>query len=63
LIAVDDPTAIGLTLRSIPVESLTDDEAAAYGPYAAAPSQADLKQVFFLMTMTCLWWAGIAGST
>ena len=31
----------------MPVESLTDDEAAAYGPYAAAPSQVDLKQVFF----------------
>jgi hypothetical protein len=26
LIAVGDPTAIGLTLRSMPVEFLTDDE-------------------------------------
>jgi hypothetical protein len=29
------------------VEFLTDDEAA-YGRYAAAPSQADLERVFFL---------------
>ena len=37
----------------MPVEFLTDDEAAAYGRYAGAPSQADLDRVFFLMTMTC----------
>jgi hypothetical protein len=36
------------TLRSMPVEFLTDDEAAAYGRYAGAPSQADLERVFFL---------------
>jgi Domain of unknown function (DUF4158)/Tn3 transposase DDE domain len=32
----------------MPVEFLTDDEAAAYGRYAGAPSQADLDRVFFL---------------
>jgi hypothetical protein len=32
----------------MPVELLTDDAAAAYGRYAAAPSQADLERVFFL---------------
>src|SRR5260370_31270300 len=32
----------------MPVEFLTDDEAAAYGRYAEAPSQADLERVFFL---------------
>ena len=31
----------------MPVEFLTDDEAA-YGRYAGAPSQADLERVFFL---------------
>src|ERR1700688_614011 len=32
----------------MPVEFLADDEAAAYGRDAAAPSQADLERVFFL---------------
>jgi hypothetical protein len=32
----------------MPVEFLTDDEAAAYGRYAGPPSQADLERVFFL---------------
>jgi TnpA family transposase len=32
----------------MPVEFLTDDEAAGYGRYAGAPSQADLERVFFL---------------
>jgi hypothetical protein len=32
----------------MPVEFLTDDEAAAYGRYAEMPSQADLDRVFFL---------------
>jgi TnpA family transposase len=32
----------------MPVEFLTDDEAAAYGRFVAAPSQADLERVFFL---------------
>ena len=32
----------------MPAEFLTDDEAAAYGRYAGAPSQADLERVFFL---------------
>jgi TnpA family transposase len=32
----------------MPVEFLTDDEAAAYGQYAGPPSQADLDRVFFL---------------
>src|SRR5271166_2432962 len=36
------------TVRSMPVEFLTDDEAAAYGRYAGVPSQADLERVFFL---------------
>lgn len=35
-------------MRSMPVEFLTDDEAAAYGRYAEVPSQADLERVFFL---------------
>ncbi len=32
----------------MPVEFLTDDEAAAYGRFAEDPSQADLERVFFL---------------
>lgn len=32
----------------MPVDFLTDDEAAAYGRYAGVPSQADLERVFFL---------------
>jgi len=32
----------------MPVEFLTDDEAAAYGRYAGTPAQADLDRVFFL---------------
>ncbi len=32
----------------MPVEFLTDDEAAAYGRFAGPPSQADLERVFFL---------------
>jgi uncharacterized protein DUF4158 len=32
----------------VPVEFLTDDEAAAYGRYAGPPSQADLDRVFLL---------------
>jgi Domain of unknown function (DUF4158) len=35
-------------VRLVPVEFLTDDEAAAYGRYAGSPSQADLERVFFL---------------
>ena len=35
-------------MRSMPVEFLTDDEAAEYGRYSGCPSQADLEQVFFL---------------
>jgi hypothetical protein len=38
----------GPTVRFMPVEFLTDDEAAAYGRYAGTPSQADLDRVFFL---------------
>jgi hypothetical protein len=32
----------------MPVEFLSDDEAAAYGRFVAAPSQTDLERVFFL---------------
>ena len=32
----------------MPVDFLTDDEAAAYGRYTGPPSQADLDRVFFL---------------
>jgi hypothetical protein len=32
----------------MPVEFLTDDEAAAYGRFTGPPSQADLERVFFL---------------
>lgn len=39
---------LALFLRSMPVEFLTDDEAAAYGRYAGALSQVDLERVFFL---------------
>ena len=35
-------------MPSVPMEFLTDDELAAYGRYAGAPSQADLDRVFFL---------------
>jgi hypothetical protein len=35
-------------LRSMPVEFLTDLEAAEYGRYSGCPSQADLERVFFL---------------
>jgi hypothetical protein len=36
------------SVRSMPVEFLTDDEAAAYGRYAGPPARADLERVFFL---------------
>jgi hypothetical protein len=40
-------------LRRMPVEFLTDDEAAGYGRYAGVPSRADLERVFFIsMTRT-----------
>ena len=39
---------VGPTLRGMPVEFLTDDEAAAYGRYAGVPSQAELEKIFFL---------------
>lgn len=32
----------------MPVEFLTDNEAAAYGRYTGVPSQADRERVFFL---------------
>jgi TnpA family transposase len=32
----------------MPVEFLTDDEAAAYGRYAGTPSQGELDRMFFL---------------
>jgi hypothetical protein len=32
----------------MPVEFLTDDEAAAYGRFTGPPSQADLNRMFFL---------------
>ena len=39
---------VGPTLRRMPVEFLTDDEAAAYGRYVGVPSRAELERVFFL---------------
>ena len=39
---------VGPILRLMPVEFLTDDEAAAYGRFAGPPVQADLERVFFL---------------
>ena len=45
----------------MPVEFLTDDEAAAYGQYAGAPSQADLERVFFLDDDDRVLVGGIAG--
>ena len=39
---------VGPTLRGMPVEFLTDDEAAEYGRYAGVPSQAELEKIFFL---------------
>ena len=39
---------VGPTLRRMPVEFLTDDEAAAYGRYVGVRSRADLERVFFL---------------
>lgn len=38
---------VGHTLRVMPVEFLTDDEAAAYGRFTGPPAQADLERVFF----------------
>lgn len=35
-------------LRRMPVEFLSDAEAAVYGRYAGVPSQADLERAFFL---------------
>jgi hypothetical protein len=32
----------------VPVEFLTDDEAAAYGRYAGVPSQEELDRMFFI---------------
>ena len=32
----------------MPVEFLSDEEAAAYGAYRGAPSQSDLEKLFFL---------------
>ena len=32
----------------MPVEFLTDEEAAAYGAYQGAPSQAEIEKLFFL---------------
>jgi hypothetical protein len=39
---------VGPTLRGMPVEFLTDDEAAEYGRYAGVPSQVELEKIFFL---------------
>ena len=39
---------VGPILRGMPVEFLTDDEAAEYGRYAGVPSQAELEKIFFL---------------
>jgi hypothetical protein len=39
---------VGPTLRGMPVEFLTGDEAAEYGLYAGVPSQAELEKIFLL---------------
>ena len=38
----------GRTLRSVPVEFLSDEQAAAYGRFAGEPSRAELERFFFL---------------
>jgi Domain of unknown function (DUF4158) len=38
----------GVVFRDLPVEFLTDDEAAAYGRYAGTPSQDELDRMFLL---------------
>ena len=39
---------VGLIFRAVPVEFLTDEEAAAYGRYAGTPSQGELDRMFYL---------------
>ena len=48
LIAAGGLVVVSPSFAIMPVEFLADDEAAAYGRYAGAPSQADLERVFFL---------------
>ncbi len=38
----------GLTLRFVPVEFLSDEQAASYGRFAGEPSRAELERFFFL---------------
>ena len=39
---------VGRIFPDVPVEFLTDDEAAAYGRYAGVPSQEELDRMFFI---------------
>src|SRR5689334_7130811 len=48
MVAAGETARFAPTVRFMPVEFLTDTEAAAYGRYVEAPSRADLERVFIL---------------